>query len=57
MAEALQACCEKARQAYIVRVIKAVASYPIIKDLPCPQCRRIVPIRVYARPAEAGRTV
>lgn len=54
MAEQIQACCEKARQQYERRLIKGVASYPVIKDVPCPTCRRIIPIRIYARPAAAS---
>ena len=54
MAEALQPCCEQARQVYVARAVKSVTSYPIIKNLPCPKCRRIIPIRVYARPEATG---
>jgi hypothetical protein len=54
MAEALQPCCERARQAYVMRVTKAVVSYPLIKDIPCPTCKRIIPIRLYAPPSRAS---
>jgi hypothetical protein len=50
MADELQACCQKARQAYVSRLTKAVASYPVIKDLPCPTCKRIIQIRIYNPP-------
>jgi hypothetical protein len=50
MAEILQPCCERARAHYLTRVAGGVASYPVIKDIPCPTCRRIIKIRVYARP-------
>jgi len=56
MAGTLEPCCEQARQAYVARMIKSVASYPIIKDLPCPKCLRIIQIRVYSRPDQAGGT-
>ncbi len=57
MAEALQPCCERARQLYVTRVTKAVVSYPLIKDIPCPTCKRIIPIRIYAPPSEASSGV
>lgn len=56
MAEAPQACCEQARQLYVKRMAKAITSYPVIKDLPCPKCRRIIQIRIYGPPREAGET-
>jgi hypothetical protein len=54
MAEALQPCCQRARDAYVARLAKGIASYPVIKDIPCPTCRRIIQIRVYVRPGETG---
>jgi hypothetical protein len=56
MAEALQPCCERARREYLKRLRNAVNSYPVIKDVPCPTCKRIIPIRLYTRPDEAGET-
>lgn len=57
MAEALQACCEKARRQYVARVVKGIVSYPVIKSIPCPTCRRVIPIRLYTPPREAGESV
>jgi hypothetical protein len=57
MAEALQPCCEKARAALVTRLTKGIASYPVIKDVPCPTCRRIIQIRIYVPPAEATDAV
>lgn len=54
MADELQACCLRARQQYIARLTKGIASYPVIKDVPCPTCRRIIQIRIYTRPDESG---
>jgi hypothetical protein len=54
MAETLQPCCERARAHYLARVVGGVASYPVIKDIPCPTCRHIIKIRVYARPDAAS---
>jgi hypothetical protein len=56
MAEPLQECCQRAREQFIARLTKGIASYPVIKDLPCPTCRRIIQIRVYVRPGETGET-
>jgi hypothetical protein len=52
----LQACCLAARAAYLKRIAEAVTSYPVIKSFPCPHCRRIVPVRLYGPPGEAGET-
>lgn len=54
MAEALQPCCERAQANYLARVARGITSYPVIKDIPCPKCRRIIQIRVYARPGAAS---
>jgi hypothetical protein len=54
MTEPLQPCCERARAAYLARLTKGIASYPVIKDVPCPTCRRIIQLRVYVRPGESG---
>jgi hypothetical protein len=51
MAETLQPCCERARARFLARVARGIASYPVIKEFPCPMCRRIIQIRVYARDA------
>lgn len=50
MAQKLNACCEAARAEYVARVVKSTRSYPIIKSIPCPTCRSIVPIRLYGPP-------
>lgn len=50
MADDLQACCLRARKAFVDRVTKTLTSYPLIKDLPCPQCQRVIPIRIYEPP-------
>jgi hypothetical protein len=56
MAEALQPCCEKARTHYLARVASGITSYPVIKSIPCPTCKRIIEIRVYTRPGAAGES-
>ncbi len=56
MAETLQACCQRAREAYVKRVVNAIVSYPVIKTIPCPTCRRIISIRLYEAPGETSKT-
>jgi hypothetical protein len=51
MADTLHPCCERERARFLARVAHGIASYPVIKDIPCPDCRRIIPIRVYTREA------
>jgi hypothetical protein len=50
MGQELQACCQRARKEFIDRVTKTLKSYPLIKNLPCPECRRVIPIRLYEPP-------
>ncbi len=52
MAEAPQPCCERAREGFVKRLAAAMVSYPVIKSFPCPTCKRIVQIRLYAAPEE-----
>lgn len=56
MAEALQACCQRAREAYVKHLVNAIVSYPVIKTIPCPTCRRIISIRLYEAPGETSKT-
>lgn len=53
MADALQACCEKELQTQLKQITETYLSFPVIKDIPCPACLRIIPIRVYEKPTEA----
>lgn len=57
MAEPLQPCCERAREMFLKRLTKAIVSYPVIKSFPCPACKRIVQIRIYTPPEQAGESV
>jgi len=54
MEDELQACCVAARDAYVKRIADAIVSYPWIKEFPCPDCRRVVKVRLYGPPSEAG---
>ena len=56
MAEALQACCQRAQEAYVKHLANAIVSYPVIKTIPCPTCRRVISIRLYEAPRETGKT-
>ncbi len=53
MAETLEACCQRARDAYVGRITKVVTSYPVIKAIPCPKCHMIIQIRLNG-PSPAG---
>ncbi len=55
MADDLLECCKRARREFVERVTKTISSYPLIKNLPCPECRRVIPIRIYEAP-EAAET-
>ncbi len=54
MGEALKPCCEELRESFRRRAEATVTSYPVIKDLPCPVCKQIVPVRIYRRPGTEG---
>ena len=54
MPDALPACCEKELRTQIKRIARAYSSFPVIKNVPCPTCRRIIPIRVYEKPTEGA---
>lgn len=52
MSEAPQACCEKELRAQLKQIADTYLSFPVIKDIPCPTCLRIIPIRVYEKPTD-----
>ena len=52
MADTLQPCCVRAQERYVARITRNVTSYPFIKEIPCPTCRRVIKIRIYQRPEE-----
>ncbi|GIW40707.1 MAG: hypothetical protein KatS3mg076_1284 [Candidatus Binatia bacterium] len=53
MAEALSPCCRKTLDDFRRRVRNACTSYPVIKDVPCEVCRKVLKFRMY-RPDEAS---
>ena len=44
-------CCARSRARWLRRIAAYYTSFPVIKDVPCDQCREILEIRVYDRPA------
>jgi len=51
---ALKPCCEKTLDTYVKNIRNTYNSFPVIKDVPCPTCRQIIPVRVYEKsPVEA----
>jgi hypothetical protein len=44
-------CCQRTRERWLARIGKYFTSFPVIKDVPCDQCREILEIRVYEHPA------
>jgi hypothetical protein len=40
-------CCQKTRAEWERRIGMLYTSFPVIKDVPCAGCRRILQIRVY----------
>jgi hypothetical protein len=44
-------CCRRTRERWIARIHACFTSFPVIKDVPCDECREIIEIRVYGLPA------
>jgi hypothetical protein len=44
-------CCARTRERWLKRIAAYFTSFPVIKDVPCDDCRAIVEIRVYDAPA------
>jgi len=40
-------CCRRTRERWLARIRSYFTSFPVIKDVPCDDCREIVEIRVY----------
>lgn len=51
MADDEKDCCTRTRERWNRRIAAYYASFPVVKDVPCDECRRILEIRVYERPA------
>ena len=44
-------CCRRTRARWMRRIEAHFVSLPVIKDVPCDECRQIIEIRVYDLPA------
>jgi hypothetical protein len=53
MAKTLKPCCEKTLNTQLKHIRNTYTSFPVIKDIPCPVCRQIIPVRVYEKSEEA----
>lgn len=45
-------CCAAERQKQMDQIRKNYLTFPVIRSLPCPGCKKVLHIRVYERPAE-----
>ena len=43
-------CCARTRARWLKRIGEYYTTFPVIKDVPCDECREILEIRVYAAP-------
>jgi hypothetical protein len=43
-------CCRQLRERQMDLIRENYLSFPVIKSMPCPTCRRVVQIRAYERP-------
>ena len=44
-------CCRRTRERWLKRIRAYYTSFPVIKDVPCEKCRRVLQIRVFEPPA------
>ena len=44
-------CCQKTRTEWERKIGLYYSSFPVIKDVPCEKCRRVLQIRVFEPPA------
>jgi len=49
--QATKPCCQRTIDRMMNLIRKSYVSFPVIKDIPCDECREIVSIRVYQKPA------
>lgn len=47
-------CCARARRRALAAIQRDYLSFPVIKDLVCPVCKRVQKIRVYSREEAAS---
>jgi hypothetical protein len=51
MADEEKECCRRTRARWERRIRNYYASFPVVKDVPCDECRVILEIRVFEPPA------
>lgn len=44
-------CCQRTRARWAKRIAAYYTSFPVIKDVPCDECREILEIRIFESPA------
>lgn len=47
-----KACCREVRERQLRLIRDSYASFPVIRNMPCPTCTQTIRIRAYDRPAE-----
>lgn len=48
------ACCAAERRRWIDQVRRNYMTFPVIRQVPCPTCKKVLQIRIYERPGEAS---
>jgi hypothetical protein len=43
-------CCRRVLERQMDQIRENYASFPVIKNFPCPTCKKILELRVYERP-------
>jgi hypothetical protein len=50
-------CCGRERERQLRLIRDTYTAFPVIKTIPCPQCRQWIRLRVYEKPAVEERGV
>jgi len=45
-------CCAAERRKWLEQIRSSYLTFPVIRSVPCPTCKKILQIRVYERPDE-----
>jgi hypothetical protein len=48
--QATKACCQRTIERMMRMIRESYVSFPVIKDVPCEECKEILAIRVYTKP-------
>lgn len=49
--KATKACCQRTIDRMMQQIRETYVSFPVIKDVPCEECKERLAIRVYSKPA------